>query len=307
MTRPFSPLNFRHKTWGSFFDERGRSVFVFIDAEKAFDTVWSNGLRILLHNAKLPIRIIRWLSSYLQNRRGCVKINEIISNEVTLSAGVPQGSILAPLLYIFFIRGMPSKCSEEILSSFYADDTSYGASDSHHARRKVFVSSHLQKILLDLESFCSKWRIRLNPDKTWCMNFFRDSKNENYPRLYLKGELLKYKKNCTFLGIQLDQTLSFKDHIDNIVSRSKKRLNLLKALRGQTWGASPETILYSYRTYVRPILEYGSILFSNTSDTLLTLFLAHVEENFHKKLTRPEISLILYPQPQFFLTFPNFH
>ena len=92
---------------------------------------------------------------------------------------------------------------------------------------------------------------------------------QNYPRLYLKGELLKYKKVCTFLGIKLDQSLSFSDHINDLVSRAKKRLNLLKSLRGQTWGASPETILYSYRTYVRPILEYGSILFSYGNDTLL--------------------------------------
>ena len=162
-----------------------------------------------------------------------------------------------------------SELSEEIMSSFYADDTCYGASDSTHARRKVFVSSHLQQILLDLESFCSKWRIRLNPDKTWCVNFFTNSKNDNTPRLYLKGELLQYKKVCTFLGIKLDQSLSFTEHISDIVSRAKKRLNLLKALRGQTWGASPETLLYTYRTFIRPILEYGCILFSHANEELL--------------------------------------
>ena len=247
----------------------GRTVFVFIDAEKAFDTIWLNGLRKLLYDAKIPTKIVRWISSFLNNRRGRVKVNDILSSEVTLSAGVPQGSILAPLLYIFFIRGMPSEFSEEILSSFYADDTCYGASDNTHARRKVFVSSHLQRILLELESFCSKWRIRLNPDKTWCVNFFKNSKNDNTPRLYLKGELLKYKKVCTFLGIKLDQSLSFSDHINDIVSRAKKRLNLLKSIRGQSLGASPETLLYTYRTFIRPILEYGCILFPHASDAFL--------------------------------------
>ena len=80
---------------------------------------------------------------------------------------------------------------------------------------------------------------------------------------------IEVPKNCKFLGITLDQSLSFSDHIDDIAFRAKSRLNLLKALRGQTWGASPETLLYSYRTYIRPILEYGCILFSHASEKLL--------------------------------------
>ena len=87
--------------------------------------------------------------------------------------------------------------------------------------------------------------------------------------LWLKGELLKYKKSSKFLGVTFDQQLTFSEHIEDIVTRAKKRLNLLKALRGQTWGACPETILYSYRTFVRPSLEYSSILFAYSSDHLL--------------------------------------
>ena len=71
------------------------------------------------------------------------------------------------------------------------------------------------------------------------------------------------------MGVTFDEDLSFKAHIDNIVSRCKKRLNLLKAIRGKDWGASPETILYTYKSYVRPILEYGSILFAYSEDSLL--------------------------------------
>ena len=130
-----------------------------------------------MHEAKIPTEIIRLISSFLNNRKGCVKVNEHFSREVELTAGVPQGSILAPLLYIFFIRGLPTEVSNELITSFYADDTTYGASDTPHARRKTFVSSHLQKILTNLEKFCSLWRIKLNADKTWCVNFYKDSKN----------------------------------------------------------------------------------------------------------------------------------
>ena len=75
--------------------------------------------------------------------------------------------------------------------------------------------------------------------------------------------MLQYKKTCKFLGVLFDDKLSFEDHIKDIVSRCKKRLNLLKAIAGQNWGASPETILYTYRSFIRPILEYSSILFAH--------------------------------------------
>ena len=127
----------------------------------------------------------------------------------------------------------------------------------------------LQPILIELENFCSKWRIGINAEKTWCLNFFNDTKNDNTPRLWLKGELLRYKKECKFLGITFDQQLNFKAHITNIVSRCKKRLNLLKAVRGKDWGASPETIIYSYKAYILPILEYGAILFAFAKEKLL--------------------------------------
>ena len=85
----------------------------------------------------------------------------------------------------------------------------------------------------------------------------------------MKGELIQYKNELKFLGITLDQNLSFKAHIQDIVSRSRKRLNLIKALRGKNWGADPSTLLYTYKTYIRPLLEYGCLLFAHSDEYLL--------------------------------------
>ena len=96
-----------------------------------------------------------------------------------LLAGVPQGSILAPLMYIFFISDLPTEAFEAMISSFYADDTSYAASDNQHKRKKKFVQDYLQPILTKLEKFSSLWRIGLNPTKTWCVNFHNRKSDEN--------------------------------------------------------------------------------------------------------------------------------
>ena len=165
---------------------------------------------------------------------------------------------------------MPTENSKEIISSFYADDTSYGASEDNRKDRKVFPADHLQRIINDLETYCSKWRIGLNPDKTWCLNFHQKSINNNSPRLWLGGELIQYKKTIKFLGITFDEKLNFKEHILNLISRCRKRLNLMKALRGQSWGANPTILLYTYKVFIRPLLEYGSILFAHCEESLLS-------------------------------------
>ena len=110
---------------------------------------------------------------------------------------------------------------------------------------------------------CSQLGSEIRTTSNWLHNF------KNSPRLWLRKELIKYQKQIKFLGITFDEKLTFKPHIEDIVSRCKKRLNLLKAIRGTTWGAHPSTILYSYKVFIRPILEYGSILFAHCDKDLL--------------------------------------
>ena len=80
---------------------------------------------------------------------------------------------------------------------------------------------------------------------------------------------LQYSEEARFLGVTFDSELSFENHILDIVKRSKKRLNLLKALKGKTWGADPNTILYTYKAFIRPILEYSCVLFAHVNQKLL--------------------------------------
>ena len=72
-----------------------------------------------------------------------------------------------------------------------------------------------------------------------------------------------------FLGIIFDEKLSFKDHIEEIYERCLKRINLLKALCGTSWGANQEIIMYTYRTFIRPLMEYGCVLFAHSNTDLL--------------------------------------
>ena len=133
---------------------------------------------------------------------------------------------------------MPSKTSDDFISSFYADDTSYVSSDTPHSKRKRFAGTSLQETLSELEIFCKKWREGLNANKTKCLLFQRGKSNVTKPNLYLKHEMLHYEEQAKFLGIIFDKNLNFEKHIENIYERCMKRLNLLKAICGNSWGAN---------------------------------------------------------------------
>ena len=81
--------------------------------------------------------------------------------------------------------------------------------------------------------------------------------------------MLHYEDQVKFLGIIFDKNLNFDKHIDNIYERCMKRLNLLKAICGNSWGANTETIIYTYRTFIRPIMEYSAVLFAHADKKLL--------------------------------------
>jgi hypothetical protein len=124
---------------------------------------------------------------------------------------------------------------------------------------KLTVQDLLQPILTKLETFCSDWRMGINPTKTWCLNFYNKNANNNSPRLWLMGELVDYCKMGKFLGVTLDSQMTFEPHLRDISARCRKGLNLLKMLRGQSWGANPEVLMYSYKSFVRPLMEYSSV------------------------------------------------
>ena len=114
--------------------------------------------------------------------------------------------------------------------------------DNAHASRKRFAGEALQEILSELEEFCSKWRIGLNAAKTKCLIFKNNKRRDlNPPNLYLRNELLKFESDVKFLGVLFDEKLTFETHILELTKKCKNRLNLLKSMCGNSWGANTET------------------------------------------------------------------
>ena len=136
-------------------------VATFLDIKKVFDNVWQNGLRYKIFQLDLPTKMTCWLSDFLV---GCViqvNVNGFLSNQINPKTGVPQGSVLSPLLFLIYINDLPTPHHKQNSLSQFADDTAQWA----FSLNIRFAAKLLQQDLLNLAMWCAKWRIKLNPKK----------------------------------------------------------------------------------------------------------------------------------------------
>ena len=208
-------------------------VAAFLDVEKAFDNVWHNGLRFKIFQLGLPSKMTRWLSDFLVGRLIQVNINNFLSNQINPKAGVPQGSVLSPLLFPIYVNGLSTPHHKQNSLSQFADDTAQWAfSLNTHIKANL-----LQHDLLKLAMWCAKWRIKLNPVKTKMIIFSRSilaTKTELNLKLY--GETLKEYPQLKFLGITFDSHLNFKKHFEDILDRCNTRYHRLRLLVNKKWN-----------------------------------------------------------------------
>ena len=240
---------------------------LFLDAEAAFDKCWHNGIRYKLKKVLgLPQRLVRTLSSFLTGRTLQVEESGLSSKIINLGAGTPQGSCLSPLLYIITVNDLPTGETRGTSQFQFADDIAVcgSASDEVSATLKV------QRAVDDIEGWCRKWRVKLNGDKSNLVIFSRKRKksSENLCIL-LFNDVVRPVSKAKFLGVEMDTSLRFRDHIQALALKAEKRLNMLKIL---AWGGTePKTLIRLYKVFVRSVFEYGSICFLHCPDTTLNI------------------------------------
>ena len=144
---------------------RGEQVIAsFLAVVKAFDNVWHNGLRYKIF--QLPARVTckgtRWLSYFLVGRVIQVKVDGFLSSKIYPKAGVPQGLVLSPLLFLIYVNDMPDPRHRLNSKSQFPDDIGLLA----RSKKASLATNRLQGDLDALTEWCAKWRIKLNSEKT---------------------------------------------------------------------------------------------------------------------------------------------
>lgn len=238
---------------------------IFLDLSKAFDTLNHHILLTKLKHYGIRGNAICLMESYLKNRSQFVQINNSKSPFLPLTIGVPQGSILGPLLFIIYMNDIPvaSKLFEFIL---YADDTSLLSTPT------LIKSKNEKEINLEvakITDWLSENRLSLNASKTKCMTFhYPQRKNVFRPKIQMNDSEIEQVQSFKFLGIVIDENLNWKSHLNAIRGKVLGALGILARLKNML---PPHTKMKIYHSLISCHLNYGLLLWGHRSDDIVTL------------------------------------
>jgi len=250
---------------------------IYIDFSRAFDSIVHNKLLYKLETYGITGKLLYWISSFVQDRYQCVVIENFFSSVAKVISGVPQGSVLGPILFILFINDIDSVCHGQTKTKLFADDAKlYSAIDLNDR------SLSLQISLNNLVAWADAWQLSINVQKC-CVLSTVSSKRSGHPRsnsYYLNGILLTTNVNVLDLGITISANLSYNAHINNIVAKALQRSSIL--FRGFA-SRNLQLMRKAFITYIRPLLEYNSILWSPNLVYLIDL-IESVQRKFTKRI-----------------------
>ena len=239
------------------FNRNHNTAAVFLDIDKAFDRVWHDGLRYKLLQHSVPTSLVRWISDFLKNRKIKIKINNTKSKIINPVNGVPQGSSLSPLLFLIYVADLPN-LGDKIKVSQFADDLALWATIKPKEKTKSTITESLQEGLTILKTWCDKWRIGLNADKTKLIVFSKNKKIKQKINIEINGKKVKEYKEVKFLGVTFDPSLQFEKHMDNIITEIRYKLITLYKIKSNNPGPSTKSLIHLFNTYIRSKMEYGN-------------------------------------------------
>jgi ribonuclease HI len=246
-----------------FIQNKGHTLGLFLDFEKAFDLLWHSGLLSKLRKIGLYGNIFNWIKDFITGRTIQVKIGQELSSSYPIENGTAQGSIISPLLFLIMINDLAENINNSNISLF-ADDTAIFKSN----RNIKLLESTIQENLNKIQKWCDKNGFKISKEKTVAILFTKSSKKFNV-NITLQNNSIKLVDSAKFLGVIFDKKLTWQPHIDYIVTKCKKRINLLRSTSGTNWGASTKALLTIYRTLIRPIIEYADISYDTAKPTHL--------------------------------------
>ena len=232
---------------------------VFLDLKKAFDTVDHGILLKKLKIYNIDDSSILWFKNYLSDRYQSVKVQGKKSDKRLVSTGVPQGSILGPLLFILYLNDITDYI-QECNVSLYADDTAlYTSSNSC-----IDLMLTLRLELAMVSEWLAANKLTLNVAKTKYVIFGKNRQLTNLPNFNLRinGETLKGVPEMKYLGVTLDANLSFNKHIEIVHAKAVNKLGMLRRSRDFLDRKSALTL---YQSLVLPQLSYCDTVYETTS------------------------------------------
>ena len=249
-------------SWLNAMDNGKMIGVVLVDFKKAFDLVDHQILLNKLEIYGIKDDALSWFNTYLTSRKQQVSINNCKSDFRQISYGVPQGSILGPLLFLLFINDLPLH-TNSVFTDLYADDTTlYDIQDSMEQ-----IENNLQTALNSLEIWCKNNEMILNSAKTKVMFVTTNQKRQRLQRqnldLNFENESLGMVSNDKILGVFVDNNLTWTNHIKHLTKKMTSSIWLLSKIKK---FLSQDHRIQFYKSYIQPHLDFCNIVWGSSSE-----------------------------------------
>lgn len=274
--------------WTNSVDRKIPVDVIYLDFSRAFDRVPKRRLLYKLEHAGIRGDLLEWIDSFLSNRSFVVRAGTTFSSRQSVISGVPQGSVLGPILFLVYISDLPSLLKSKC--SLYADDMKlYGNPLSDHAT--------LQRDLSAVQDWCGRWLLPLNVTKCTVLHIAKTNPHLHYK---LGSAMVKAVTSQSDLGVVITSDLTWSEHILSVTSKASRFLYMA---RKAFQGCSPRTAAKLYTTYARPILEFAGPVWNPDLVRDLNLL-----ETVQRRFTRLSYGLVrpTYEERLIIMNLPTF-
>lgn len=238
-------------------EAREYTMGVFVDIEGAFDNATFGSMCTSARNHGVEEVVVRWIHAMLSKRLLTTEGENNDSVRVEVEKGCPQGGVLSPLLWCFVVDSLLNELQDSGCHiQAYADDVCALIS----GRSLATICSKMQIVLDKIENWCNLQGLSVNPNKSTLVLFTRKRKMEGLTLPAIKGVTLQLSSEVKYLGVTLDNKLSWKTHVEQKVSRTLKVFWQCKGAFSKTWGLRPAVVYWIYTTLIRPIVTYASVV-----------------------------------------------
>ena len=241
---------------------RQACIGVFLDISSAYDSVNISHIRESLYKHGADVDLTEWYFHYLSNRMLTLNLHGDVLRLHT-STGFPQGGVASAKFWLLaFDPAIHIINSEFVEGNGYADDCCviFGG------RKPEVLVRRLQRIIDKLVTWGRTCGLKFNPEKTIVVNFSRKM-FQLIPHLRIGDSYVPYSKSAVYLGITLDSRLTWRKHLDDRISRSKKYLMKMSNISKAIWGPKPKLSRWVFRCVVRPMISYASVIWAHSIDS----------------------------------------
>jgi len=242
--------------------DRGDMVgVVYLDIAKAFDTINHS---LLLHKLKVQFnlsdQLCQWIKCYLSNRVQAVAANSTVSPYLSIGSGVPQGSVLGPLLFSMYINDLPAATTSPSQTALFADDTTIFAS----GKTTAIISSRLNTIMSCVNQWLIDNGLSLNVTKSKCMLIHPKRKHPSALNITFNGSIIEQVETFKLLGVIIDHHLHWRPHIDSLVKSVSRNVHLMRRL---SWLLPVSALKAFYFAYIATSFDYCSLVWDPCCST----------------------------------------